>query len=1034
MNLSSPFIRRPVMTTVLMSALVIFGIFAYQRLPVSELPKVNFPTIVVNASLPGASPETMASSVATPLEKNFSAIAGLDSMSSISSTGTTRITLQFSLSKNINAAAQDVQTAISEASRQLPREMLTLPTLRKVNPSDYSIIYIAFTAKHLALTTLDKFAETRVAQRLSMLPGVAQVNVWGAQKYAVRIFINPYALNARGLALTQVAQAISSGNSNLPTGTLEGSARTYSVRAIGQITRASQYNKLVLAYNAGSPIRLDDVGRAINSVQADKQQTTYNGEPAIVLSVQRQPGANTVRVADEVRHLLPVLSSEAPGGASLHVIYDRSTFIRNSIEDVNWTLLLAITLVILVIVLFLRNTSATLVSGFALPTSLIGTFAVMYLLGFGLNNLSLTALTLAVGFVVDDAIVVQENIVRYVEKGEPPLSAALLGSREISPTVVSMTLSLVAVFIPILFMGGIVGRLFSEFAMTIAVAILLSGLVSLTLTPMLSAKLLRPAKPHGRTFQLLESAFESIRNKYVFTLSWAIDHWPITLSFAATILFLTVVLFVSVPKGFIPREDMGVIFGNIRGPQGMAFPAMLKGQDKLVARVEGTPGVSTVMSSVGQGHGGASGEATGFMMIGLSKHSRSSAETIVKALRRNATRNLPIQAFFHIPPAVNTGTGGGLSNYNFVLQGSDVQQLDNAAEQLKRKAAAIPGITDVNTNLQVKNPEINVHIFRDRAAELGVSVQEIQSTLLAAFGGQQVSTIYGSNDDYEVILQLAPRFEKNINALSGLDVLSTGGSLVPLSSVARITSRVGPLTVNHYQNVPSVTLSFDLSSGTSLGYVTSRLQSLAKATLPRGVTASFSGNAKVFEKSMKTMPILLLLTILVIYMVLAILYEHFVHPLTVITALPLAVFGALAALVLTGEQLNLFSFVGLILLVGLVKKNGIIMIDFALNLRRNSAMRAEDAIIEACKTRFRPIMMTTVAAIFGTLPIAVGFGAGADARRPLGVAAVGGLLFSQFLTLYITPAFYVAMERFSEKFRRKRSAPSAPQTLPQESP
>lgn len=1019
------------MTTVLMTALVIFGIFAYQRLPVSQLPKVNFPTIVVNASLPGASPETMASSVATPLEKNFSAIAGLDSVSSVSSTGETRITLQFALSKNIDAAAQDVQTAISEASRRLPPEMLNLPTIRKVNPSDYSIIYIAFTAKHLALTTLDKFAETRVAQRLSMLPGVAQVNVWGSQKYAVRIYVNPYALNARGLALTQVAQAISSGNSNLPTGTLEGSARTYSVQAAGQITRASQYNNLVLAYNNGSPIRLDDVGRAFNSIQADKQQTTYNGQPAIVLSVQRQPGANTVKVAQEIKNLLPVLSNQAPEGASLHVIYDRSVFIRNSITDVNWTLFLAVCLVILVIFLFLRNASATLVSALALPTSLIGTFAVMYLLGFGLNNLSLTALTLAVGFVVDDAIVVQENIVRYIELGKPSRLAALLGSQEISTTVVSMTLSLVAVFIPILFMGGIVGRLFTEFSMTIAVAILLSGVVSLTLTPMLSAKLIRRPKRQGIAFRMFESVFESIREKYVGSLSWAVNHWGLTLGFAATILLLTVFLFVAVPKGFIPREDMGAIFGNIRGPQGMAFPAMLKEQNKLVARVRHTPGVSTVMSSVGQGHGGATGESTGFMMIGLSKGQRPSAETIVRLLRRHADRNLSIQAFFHIPPAVNTGTGGGLSNYNFVLQGSDIQQLDRAAEKLKQKALEIPGITDVNTNLQVRNPEINVHILRDRAAELGVNVREIQSTLLAAFGGQQVTTIYGSNDDYEVILQLAPRFERNINALSSLDVLSSAGALVPLSSIAQITSTVGPLTVNHYQNVPSVTLSFGLATGTSLGYVASRLQSLAKRTLPGGITGTFSGNAKVFEKSMKTLPILLLITILVIYMVLAILYEHFVHPLTVITALPLAVFGALAALILTGEQLNLFSFVGLILLVGLVKKNGIIMIDFALNLRRTREMRSEDAIVEACRIRFRPIMMTTVAAIFGTLPIAIGFGAGADARRPLGVAAVGGLLFSQFLTLYITPAFYVAMEHLTEKLRKREPAPPASEITPQ---
>ncbi|HYW75354.1 MAG TPA: efflux RND transporter permease subunit, partial [Gammaproteobacteria bacterium] len=908
MNLSAPFIRRPVATTVLMTALVLFGIFAYRSLPVSELPNVYSPTIQVFASLPGANPETMASTVATPLEREFSSISGLDSVSSVSSTGSTFITLQFNLSRNIDAAAQDVQNAISAVSRRLPKNMPSLPTLRKVNPSDYSIIYIAFTAKHMSLTKLDEFAETRVSQRLSTLPGVAQVNVWGSQKYAVRVFINPYALNARGLSLTQVADAIQSGNSNLPSGTLEGQNRTYSVQASGQLDDAEQYNNLVIAYNNGSPVHLSDVGHAVNSIEENKRQTTYNDTHAIVLSVHRQPGANTVKVAKEVRDLLPKLSKEAPGGARLHVIYDRSVFIHHSIQDVTWTLLGAIGLVIVVIFLFLRNGSATLVTALALPTSLIGTFAVMYLLGFGLDNLSLMALTLAVGFVVDDAIVVQENIVRHMEMGHKPLEAALLGSREISFTVLSMTLSLVAVFIPILFMGGLVGRLFSEFAITIAIAILLSGVVALTLTPMLSGRLLRPARTHGRLYQAGERLFDSARDAYVNSLRWSVTHWKTTLTLAVGILALSGFLFWVVPKGFIPSEDTNVIWGHIRGPEGMSFTDMLPRQKQLLDKALAIPGVRGIMSSVGQGHGGNSNQSSGFMMIGLTPRGDRSmgAEQIAQKLRRAAFQIPDLEGFFNVPPAVNIGTGGGQGNYNYILQGSDLGELQAAAEKLEKKMKAIPGIADVNTDLQLDNPQIDIHILRDKASALGVSPAAIQSTLLTAYGGQQVSTIYGSTDNYYVILELAPRYQENINALNALYVPGRGGRLVPLASIAQITPGVGPLAISHYQELPSVTLSFDLQPGVSLGSVTSRINSLAASSLPADVTGSFSGNAQVFERSLSTLPVLLILTILVIYMVLAILYEHFIHPVTILTVLPLAIFGALVALLLTNQQLDLF--------------------------------------------------------------------------------------------------------------------------------
>ncbi|HET6655804.1 MAG TPA: efflux RND transporter permease subunit [Gammaproteobacteria bacterium] len=1025
MNLSAPFIKRPVMTTVLMAAMVLFGFFAYSSLPVAELPKVDFPTIVVYANLPGANPETMSSTVATPLEREFSGIAGITSITSVSETGRTRIVLQFDLDRDIDAAAQDVQTAIQGASRSLPESMLQLPTLRKVNPNDHSIIYIAFSAEHMALTELNEYAETRVAQRLSTLPGVAEVNVWGSKKYAVRIYINPYALNGRGLSLSQVRQAVATGNSNRPAGTISGGLRAYNLRAQGQLTSAEEYNNLVLAYSNGAPIQLDDVGHAIDSVEENKQETTYNGHTSIVLSVQRQPGANTVQVANEVRALLPALEKQAPGGASLNVIYDRSRFINASIDDVQFTLLLAIALVVMVIFLFLRNGRATLVSALALPTSLIGTFAIMYLLGFGLNNLTLMALTLAVGFVVDDAIVVQENIVRYMEMGHPPLKAAMLGSKEISFTVMSMTLSLVAVFIPILFLGGVVGRLFSEFAITIAIAILLSGVVSLTLTPMLSGRLLRPIHKHGRLYQAGERLFDRLRDGYVSSLTWCVHHWRSTLVGAAIIMGATVFLFMLVPKGFIPSEDSGVIYGFVRGPQGMTFAQMQEHQHDLLELIQNVPGVEGVMSSVGQGRGGSSGESTGFMMIGLEPHGeRPDAETIIQDLRHRAAKVDSIEAFFSIPSAISVGGGGGNSPYDFVLQGSDLEQLQQVAGELQKRAAEIPGITDLDTDLQLRQPQINVHILRSKAAALGVNPADIQNTLYAAFGGQRISTIYGETNEYQVLMELAPQFQRSINALDALYVPGRDGTLVPLSSVAEITAGIGPLAITHYNQLPSVTLSFNTKPGVSLGAVAKPLSELADDMLPSDVTGTFAGNAEVFQQSMHDLPILLLITVLVIYMVLAILYEHFIHPVTILTALPLAIFGALIALLVTGQVLNLFSFVGLILLVGLVKKNGIIMIDFALHARRDRGMGAEDAIIEACRIRFRPILMTSVAAILGTLPIAVGFGVGAEARRPLGIAAVGGLFFAQFLTLYITPAFYVAMEKLSQKWRGEKHAES----------
>jgi HAE1 family hydrophobic/amphiphilic exporter-1 len=1022
------------MTTMVMSALIVFGIAAYFTLPVSELPNVDFPTISVSASLPGADPQTMAAAVATPLERQFSAIPGVTSMDSTSTTGSTRITLQFDLDRDIDAAAQDVQTAISQSVRRLPDNMPSPPNLRKVNPADFSIIYLALSAKQLPLTQLDEYAETRVAQQISTIPGVAQVLVFGSQKYAVRLHMNPYALAARNLSLAQVQQAIRGGNTNLPTGTLSGSVRTYTVQAEGQLQDAAAYNRLVIAYRNGAPVHLSDVGEAKDSTEQDKQITTFFDNtaeekglrPAIVLAVKRQPGANTVEVSGAVRERLAELTRQAPGDATLRMLYDRADFINGSIHEVKFTLTLAIILVVGVIFLFLRNPRATLISAMALPTSLIGTFALMKMFGFSLDNLSLMAITLAVGFVVDDAIVVLENIVRYREKGEMPMQAALTGTREIGFTVVSMTLSLVAVFIPIIFMSGLVGRLFREFALTVTIAILISGVVSLTLTPMLSSRFLKDSESHGPLYLWLESGFDRVRDVYGYTLTWSVDHWRTMLAVAGMILVMSFYLFGAIPKGFIPSEDTGQIIADTKAPEGVTFVQLQALQARVAHIVMQNPNIAAAMSSAGQGRGGTSGGNIGRMFIRLKPQDErnDNAEAVLQQLRRAVAEVREMQVYFQNPPAIRIGSLGGSGQYQYVLQGPDVDSLDQAAAAFEPKLGEVKGVQDVSSSLELSNPQVNINIRRDTAAALGVSAEQIQATLYGAYGGGQVSTIYGATDEYQVIMELAPRYQVNMDALSALYVPANNGRLVPLRALADITPGVGPLSVSHYGQLPAVTMSFNLAPGTSLGDVTGRVDELARNTLPAEITASFTGNAQTFRDSLVGMPMLMLITVLVIYMVLAILYEHFIHPITILTALPLAMFGALLTLIIFGQELNIFSFVGLILLVGLVKKNGIIMVDFAVQIRREQAASARDAIIQACLVRFRPIMMTTLAAIFGTLPIALGSGMGSEARRPLGIAVVGGLLFSQMLTLYITPAFYVAMEHLTDRLRRRSTLPS----------
>ena len=1029
MNLSKVFIERPVATTILVAAIIIFGVIAFRTLPVNELPNVDFPTIRVDAELRGANPEIMASTVATPLERQFSQIPGVDSMNSVSSTGRTRITLQFSLERDIDSAAQDVQTAISQAMRRLP-EGADPPTLRKVNPADFTIIFLAVSAKTLPLQQLHEFAETNIAQRLSTVNGVAQVIVFGAQKYAVRIFVNPEALSKRGLGLDKIVSAIQNANSNLPSGVLQGSARNFTVKSSGKLERASGFNDLIVAYQDGMPVRLSDVGRAEDGIENARVKSWLNGERNIGLGVFRQPGANTVEVVNRVKALFPEIEREAPPGVKINVVNDRSEFIKSSIHEVEFHLLLSIMLVVLVILAFLRNARSTIITALILPTSVIGTFAAIYLLGFSINNLSLMAIILAVGFVVDDAIVVLENITRHMEMGKDRMRAALEGSQEIAFTVLSMTISLSAVFIPILFMEGLLGRLFREFAVTIGVAVLISGAVALSMTPMMCSLMLRPTHDHGRVYQLFERIFDASRDFYGTTLRWTMRHRGLMLVGSAVFLVLIGVIYTMVPQGFIPRQDTGVVFGNTRAPEGVTFAELERRQRMAAEIIRKHPDVEAVMSTAGQGTGGTSGDNIGRLIVRLKPRDerKLTADQVMQELRRPfAGGALGLRVFMNNPPSINIGGLAGNADYQMVLQGSNLKTLYAEAQAFETRLRESEFLRDVSTDLEIRNPEIQINILRDRAAALGVSPQQIETALYNAYGGRQISTLYGATDQYLVLLELDPRFQRDINALRSLYVQSSTGRMVPIHAVADVNMGVGPVSVSHYGQLTSVVLSFNLAPGISIGDAVSRLERMAAETLPSGVSAKMVGSAKAFQDAFRTLPILLLITILVIYMVLAILYEHYAYPVTILTALPFAGFGALLVLMLFGMELNIFSFVGIILLVGLVKKNGIMMVDFALQLQRDRGLPADEAIVEACLIRFRPIMMTTMAAIFATLPLALGTGTGSETRQPLGIAVVGGLVFSQLLTLYVTPTFYVSMERVTTWFRGRRQAVPAPE-------
>jgi HAE1 family hydrophobic/amphiphilic exporter-1 len=1030
MNLSRIFIERPVATTILVAAIVLFGLVAFRSLPVNDLPNVDFPTISVTAELPGANPEVMASTVATPLERQFSQIPGVETMNSVNSTGRTRITLQFTLERSIDAAAQDVQTAISQAIRRLPDDM-DPPTLRKVNPADAPILFLAVTSRTQPMTALDEFADTHIAQRLSMVNGVAQIQVFGSQKYAVRVYLDPEALSKRGLGLDKVVSAIQNANSNLPSGVLQGQARNFTVKSSGKLERAKNFNELIVAYANGMPVRLLDVGRAENSIENTKVKAWLNDERAIQLAVYRQPGTNTVQVVKDIRALFPAIEREAPPGVKISVVNDRAEFIQASIHEVEFHLVLSVILVVLVILVFLRDVRSTIITALILPTSVIGTFAAMHMLGFSMNNLSLMAVILSVGFVVDDAIVVLENITRHMEMGKPRMQAALEGAQEIGFTVLSMTISLSAVFIPILFMQGMLGRLFREFAVSVGVAVMISGVVALSMTPMLCSLLLKaPAHEHGRVFMAFEKGFDAMRDFYRVTLTWTIKRPVLMLLGSVVFLVLTVVLYRVIPQGFIPRQDTGVFFGNVVAPEGTTFADMEKRLAKVREIIQKNPHVEAVLATAGQGTGGVVGDNIGRIIVRLKpKEERGiNADQVIQELRRSFTGGAQgLRVFMNNPPAINVGGLISTADYQLVVQGTDLRTLYGPAQDLEARLRQSPMLQDVNTSLELRNPEIQIDILRDRAAALGVSPQQIETSLYNAYGGRRISTLYGATDQYSVMLELDPRFQRDINALRSLYVQSSSGQMVPVNAVADIKSSVGPVSVNHYGQLPSVVLSFNLVPGVSIGDAVAHVNELARDTLPSGVSATFAGSAKAFEDAFRTLPLLLLVTILVIYMVLAVLYENYGHPVTILTALPFAGFGALLMLLIFGMELNVFSFVGIILLVGLVKKNGIMMVDFALQLQREQALPPAEAIVEASIIRFRPIMMTTMAAIFATLPLALGTGTGSEMRQPLGVAVVGGLVFSQLLTLYVTPTFYVTMERVAQFLRKRREpAPAVP--------
>jgi HAE1 family hydrophobic/amphiphilic exporter-1 len=1029
MNISKGFIERPVMTTLLMAAMVIFGAFGYVNLPVSDLPNFDFPTITVSAGLPGADPETMASAVASPLENQLSTIQGIDSMTSTSSQGRTTISIQFSLDRDIDGAAQDVQTAISAATRQLPRSMPSPPTFRKQNPAEAPIIFFALSSDTLEPSKLNEYAETLLARQLSTIQGVAQVNVAGSKKYAIRIQADPSALAARNIGFDSLINAVGNANVNQATGALNQGTKAAIIHADGQLDNAEEFRRQIIAYRGGAPVRIGDVATVVDSIENPNGQSWYKGKPSVSLFVSRQPGTNTVETIQRIRDVLPQFMLTLPPSVSLDVIYDRSITIKEAIHDVQVTLLIAGVLVVLVIFAFLRRASATLIPSLALPITVIGTFAGMSLMGFNLDNLSLMALTLSVGFVVDDAIVMLENIVRHIEKGMKPYEAALKGSGEIGFTILSMTVSLAAVFIPILFMGGIVGRLLNEFAVTIIIAIICSGLVSVTLTPMLCARMLKDehGQKHGLFYRAMESTFNWMQDTYSRTLRWSLNRKPVILGIFAFTLFASYGLYQTMPQDFLPSDDVGRITGQVQAANGTSFEDMARYMDQIQRIVHANPNVEGAMTSVDAGNGdaGTSGGRINIVSLKPLAEREDSADEVIRQLRPQLSRIPGVNVFLTNPPAVRLGARGSRSNYQYTLQGLDLAQVEQSSLKLMEELRKNPAFVDITSDFDAAMPSVQVDIDRDRAAAMGVSPQQIENALGSAFSSGQISQINAPSNQYQVILELKPEYRRDPEALSKLYITSNNGTLVPLTSVTQITSGTMALSVNHAGQVPSVTISFDMAAGYALSDAVRGIEAASLAAqIPETVTGSFQGTAAAFQSSTQNMTILLLMAMVVVYIILGILYESFIHPLTILSGLPSAAMGAMLTLWIFGVPLTLYAFVGMIMLIGIVKKNAIMMIDFALTKQRSApGITSEEAIYEAAITRFRPIMMTTFAALMGTLPIAMGHGAGAESRRPLGLCVAGGLLLSQLLTLYITPVIYTYLDRLTKRAPSRSPAP-----------